>query len=86
MKIECVLKRQNGTVAEIDGINYHFAPQVDGAHVAVIEEVAHIERFLAIPEGYRIYREPEPAKVERKPRTKKADEAPEEPEPAKVDA
>lgn len=74
MKIECILQRENGTVAEVGGVDYHFAPQADGAHVAEVTETAHIERFLAIPEGYRIYREPEAGKVERKLR-KKADEA-----------
>lgn len=82
MKIECLLKRENGTVAEIDGVEYHFAPQADGSHVAEIEETAHIERFLAMPEGYRIFRELEYVKPERKPR-KKAEEVS---ETDKVDA
>ena len=60
MKIESIIKRANGTRAEIGGTEYHFAPLADGAHVAEVEEAEHIERFLAIPEGYRIYREPKP--------------------------
>lgn len=55
MKIECILKRQGGTKAEIGGIEYHFAPQPDGAHVADVADNAHIQRFLSMPEGYRIY-------------------------------
>ena len=82
MKIECILNREGGTLAEIDGVEYHFAPQADGPHVAEIEEAAHIERFLAMPEGYRIFREQEAAKPERKPR-KKAEEVS---ETDKVDA
>lgn len=55
MKIECKLKRAGGTVAELEGVEYHFAPQDDGAHVVEIENVEHIERFLAIPSAYGIY-------------------------------
>lgn len=59
MKIECILKRQGGTHVDMGGVVYHFAPQPDGAHVADIEDNAHIQRFLGIPEGYRIYVEPQ---------------------------
>ena len=55
MKIECILKRAGGTVAELEGVEYHFAPQDDGAHVAEIEKRSHIERFLSIPSAYCIY-------------------------------
>jgi hypothetical protein len=55
MKIECILKRDGGTKADIDGIEYHFEPLSDGAHVAEIEKTEHIDRFLAIPEGYKVY-------------------------------
>lgn len=55
MKIECKLKRAGGTVAELEGVEYHFAPQDDGAHVVEIENVEHIERFLSIPSAYGIY-------------------------------
>lgn len=67
MKIECKLKRAGGTIAELEGVEYHFAPQSDGAHVVEIENVEHIERFLSIPSAYGIYgvsRAPAPAKVE----------------------
>jgi hypothetical protein len=55
MKIECILKRQDGTKAEVGGIEYHFEPLADGAHVAEVADTAHIDRFLAIPEGYKVY-------------------------------
>jgi hypothetical protein len=56
VKIECILKRPGGTKAEIGGTEYHFEPQADGAHVAEVKDDAHIQRFLGIPEGYRIYK------------------------------
>lgn len=61
MQIECILKRDGGTKADIDEIEYHFAPQPDGAHVAEVEREAHIRRFLNIPEAYRKYGAPLPA-------------------------
>lgn len=66
MKIECILKRDGGTVAEVGGIEYHFSEQADGAHVAEVASTDHIERFLAIPEAYRIARSAEEAKPARK--------------------
>jgi hypothetical protein len=55
MQIECILKRDGGTKADIDGIEYHFAPQPDGAH-AEVEREKHIHRFLEIiPQAYRQY-------------------------------
>lgn len=56
MKIECTLHRKGGTVVELPGKTYHFAPQEDGKHVAEVANEAHIERFLAIPEAYRLLR------------------------------
>lgn len=55
MKIQCILKREGGTKAEIGGIEYHFEPLADGAHVAEVEREDHIDRFLSIPEGYKVY-------------------------------
>lgn len=55
MKIECVLKREGGTKIEMDGVEYHFKPQADGAHVADIADRKHIGKLLTIPEGYLIY-------------------------------
>lgn len=55
MKIECVLKRDKGTRVELDGLEYHFEVLDDGAHVAEVEDKAHIDRLLGIPEGYKVY-------------------------------
>lgn len=57
MKIECKLKREGGTKAEIEGVVYHFAPQEDGAHVAEVLKESHQDRFLSISEAYRLYRD-----------------------------
>lgn len=56
MKIQCKLIREGGTRAEVFGVEYHFIPQEDGAHVAVVENDTHVERFLSIPEAYGIYK------------------------------
>lgn len=55
MKIQCLARREGGTVADIGGIAYHFEPLPDGAHVAEVAHEDHIDRFLAIPEGYKVY-------------------------------
>ena len=55
MKIECILKREGGTKTDVGGVEYHFEPLSDGAHVAEVTEEVHIDRFLAIPEGYKVY-------------------------------
>lgn len=54
--IECKLIRAGGTRAEIGGIEYHFQPYTDGAHVCVVDDEEHADRFLSIREGYRLYR------------------------------
>lgn len=59
MQIECILKRRGGTRASIEGVDYHFQP-IDPSdektpHVAEVTNKKHAQRFLAIPEGYRIY-------------------------------
>ena len=48
MKIECILKREGGSVVDLGGVEYHFEPLADGAHVADVENEAHIDRFLSI--------------------------------------
>jgi hypothetical protein len=58
MKIECILKRKGGSHIEMPGKKYYFEPQEDGRHIAEVEVDDHIERFLAIPEAYRIARAP----------------------------
>lgn len=56
MLIQCILKRDGGSKIELDGIAYHFEPLADGAHVAEVAHDVHADRFLAIPEGYKVYR------------------------------
>lgn len=56
MDIECKLKRDGGTKVPLGGNTYHFTPRSDGAHVADVTNDDHIDRFLGIPEGYRVYR------------------------------
>lgn len=55
MKIECILKREGGSVVDLGGIEYHFEPVEDGAHVADVADESHIDRFLSISEGYKVY-------------------------------
>ena len=63
MKIESTIKRAKGTFVTMqDGTRYAFAPNDEDAHVADVEDDAHIERFLSITEGFRIYRDPAKAK------------------------
>lgn len=56
MKIECKLQREGGTEVVIGTTAYHFTPLKDGAHVADVANEAHQDRFLSIPEAYRMYR------------------------------
>lgn len=56
MLIQCILKRDGGSKIDLDGIAYHFEPLADGAHVADVAHDVHADRFLAIPEGYKVYR------------------------------
>ena len=55
MKIQCILKREGGSVVDIGGIQYHFEPVADGAHVAEVSDEAHIDRFLSIADAYKVY-------------------------------
>jgi hypothetical protein len=55
MKIACLGLREGGTKVDIDGIEYHFEPLADGAHVADVEDEAHIDRFLSISDHYKVY-------------------------------
>lgn len=56
MDIECKLKRDGGSKVPLGGITYHFTPRSDGAHVADVKNDDHVDRFLSIPEAYRVYR------------------------------
>lgn len=55
-QIECILRRAGGTKVDLDGTEYNFAPLDNGAHVAEVENERHEDRFLSIPEAYRVYR------------------------------
>lgn len=56
MKIESKIKREGGSKILMGRTQYHFAPLPDGAHVAVVDDEAHQDRFLSITEGFRLYR------------------------------
>jgi hypothetical protein len=56
MQIESIIKRPNGSKITIGDTQYHFKPNADGAHVADVENDAHIARFLSITEGFKLYR------------------------------
>lgn len=56
MKIQCNLRRTGGTVVDMGTQQYHFEPLADGEHVAEVADADHIDRFLSISEGYRLYR------------------------------
>lgn len=52
MKIVCTIPRKGGTIASIDGVEYHFTPEEEGGpDIAQVADAAHVARFLAIP-GY----------------------------------
>lgn len=52
MKIKCKQIRDGGTKVPMGKKEYHFAPDENGDHVADVTNKAHIDRFLAITEGY----------------------------------
>lgn len=54
MKIECLIKREGGSFIGVGGVEYHFAPQPDGKHVAEVKDKDHAKILLAITEGYRL--------------------------------
>lgn len=56
MKIQCILLREGGSKVELDGLEYHFEPVADGCHVAIVANDNHADRFLAIPEAFKLYR------------------------------
>lgn len=63
MKIESILLRKGGSVVSLPvtsevSITYKFIGPEDGPHVCEVENEDHIERLLAIPEGFKPYREP----------------------------
>lgn len=71
MNIESLLKREGGSKIDLDDKVYHFKPNAAGAHVADVQDKAHVARFLAIPEGYAIY---DPSEATKPAEKKEADE------------
>jgi len=57
MDIESKLKREGGSRIQLGATEYHFAPGDDGAHVAAVDDDEHVATLLAIPEGFRIYKQ-----------------------------
>ncbi len=51
MLIKSLIKRTDGTVVDIAGTRYHFAPNANGEHVCEVSD-EHIGIFLDIVEGY----------------------------------
>lgn len=55
MKVKCLLKREGGTKVDIEGVQYHFAPdKATGNHVAEVKDKKHLARFLSISEAYEL--------------------------------
>lgn len=54
--IESKLRRVGGSIIPLGGIDYHFLPYTDGAHVCEVTIEDHADRFLAITEGFKLYR------------------------------
>lgn len=54
--IECKLIREGGSFVALGTTEYHFSPQADGAHVAQVADDEHVDIFLSIRDGYRLYR------------------------------
>lgn len=58
MKIECIIRRDNGTTVTMGDKTYHFAPSAnDERHIADVFDKAHAARFLSITEGFAIVTE-----------------------------
>ena len=53
--IECLIKRQGGSIIELDDSKYHFKPNGDGDHVCDVPNEGHAAVLLAIDTAYRPY-------------------------------
>lgn len=60
-KIECLLRRPQGTTVTLGSNTYHFKPDTKGRHVATVDDERDAARLLEIREGYRLYDPKEPA-------------------------
>ncbi|HRO00342.1 MAG TPA: hypothetical protein PLX43_02370 [Nitrobacter sp.] len=65
MIIESIIKRAAGTKVQLGDDLYHFFTHMKGSasHVCEVTDEDHIQTFLSIKEGYRIFKQPKPAKV-----------------------
>ena len=53
--IESIIRRENGTIVDLDSVRYHFKPSGDDPrHVYDVEKADHVQKFLAIKEGFRL--------------------------------
>lgn len=51
MRIRCIIRRAAGSSQTLDGITYHWNDAND--HVCEVENVAHAQRLLDVPESWR---------------------------------
>lgn len=54
MLINLKIKRPGGSKVDIDGKQYHFAPNTNGDHVCDVTDKDHIKRFMSI-DAYEPY-------------------------------
>lgn len=55
LSLQCTLIRKGGTLVDLNGSTYHFAPNAKGDHVCEVNGHDDIARFLSMPEAYRVY-------------------------------
>lgn len=55
LTLQCTLIRKGGTLVDLNGSTYHFAPNAKGDHVCEVNGHDDIARFLSMPEAYRVY-------------------------------
>ena len=53
--IECLIKRQNGSIIELGDSKYHFKANGAGDHVCDVDNEGHAAILLAIDTAYRPY-------------------------------
>lgn len=53
--VECLLRRPGGTIVEIGSNAYHFKPDSEGRHIAIVTERDHAKRLRDIPEAYKLH-------------------------------
>jgi hypothetical protein len=48
MLIKSLLKREGGTVVDLEGVKYHFTPNINDDHVCEVDDPAHIALLFAV--------------------------------------